>query len=234
LTNERFIQRTDSTGRRERWYNSGDLGMQLSGHTYAYVGRADRQVKIRGYRIEPSEIENRMKQHPGVRDAVVLAADFAEGDPRLVAYVIPQAGHDAHSDLAATLRSFVAEALPTYMVPALVILVQEVPMTANGKRDDAALLARLYQRLAQTEHSPVSGATGETELRAIWADVLALDATDDNADFFDVGGTSFSLISLLARVNKAFNTNLQVDIFSNGATLSALIAGGKFNQEPQT
>lgn len=222
LTNERFVQRTDASGRRERWYNSGDLGVQLSDGTYAYVGRADRQVKIRGYRIEPAEVESCLKQHPGVHRAIVLAADFADGDPRLVAYVIPRVGQDAPADLPAALQVFAAKALPAYMVPSLVIPIAAVPTTVNGKQDDAALRAMLQERLARTEHRATGGAAGPTELRAIWADVLALDAIDDEADFFDLGGTSFSLISLLRRVNATFGTNLQVDIFSNGATLSAL------------
>ncbi len=224
LTHDRFVQRTNAEGLLERWYNSGDIGMRLKDGTYAYVGRADRLIKIRGYRVEPAEIEVCLRRYPGLLDATVLAAEFGDSDPRLVGYVIVDEALREQADLPSALRSFVAQALPHYMVPSSFILLDAIPTTVNGKQDTNALLALLRDKLNRTEHRINEKHNGAGLLHVIWAEILALETIDEDADFFDLGGTSFSLIHLFNRVNKAFDSDLRVEIFRDGATLSALLS----------
>ncbi|MFJ1972091.1 amino acid adenylation domain-containing protein [Streptomyces sp. NPDC087903] len=234
LTAERFFERTAADGTTERWYNSGDLGVQVRPGEYAYVGRADRQLKIRGYRIEPGEIEARLRRHPAVRDAVVTAADFGGGDPRLVAYPVTDADPET---LAAELRADVAQALPYYMAPSMYLCIEEIPVTVNGKLDQSVLGKLLDARLAETRQTrdaasagAAVGATGsdgasvEEELRAIWSEVLGVEGVKDTDEFFDLGGTSFSLIHMLQIVNKRFRLSLNISTLSKGANIGVLSA----------
>ncbi|MFJ9902463.1 amino acid adenylation domain-containing protein [Streptomyces sp. NPDC101152] len=226
LTAERFFERTAADGTTERWYDSGDLGVQTGPGEYAYVGRADRQLKIRGYRIEPGEIEARLRQHPAVRDAVVTAADFGSGDPRLVAYPVTDAEPEA---LVAELRAEVARSLPFYMAPSTYLCIEEIPVTVNGKLDQAVLAKLLDARLAETREAtgdPAAGAgdPASQTLRAIWSEVLGVEAVKDTDEFFDLGGTSFSLIHMLQLVNNRFGLSLNVSTLSKGANIGVLSA----------
>ncbi|WP_137988573.1 amino acid adenylation domain-containing protein [Streptomyces vilmorinianum] len=230
LTAERFFERTEPDGTTSRWYDSGDRGVQTAPGVFAYAGRADRQLKIRGYRVEPGEIETVLKKHPAVRDAVVLAADFGPGDPRLVAYPVTEAGA-ASERLAEELKDAVAAALPAYMAPSAYLPIDELPVTVNGKLDESVLRKRLELRLAETAHSAQHQqqrtTSVEETLRGIWAEVLGTDAIADTDEFFDLGGTSFSLIHMLSVVNDRFKLSLNVGTLAEGANIAALAAAVK-------
>jgi amino acid adenylation domain-containing protein len=224
LTCDRFPERDTRDGARERWYNSGDLGVQIRPGEYAYVGRADRQLKIRGYRIEPGEIEVRIKARARVRDCVVTAAEFGEGDPRLVAYVVTDvADGDSREALTRELQAEIARTLPRYMAPSLYLYIDAIPMTVNGKLDHEALRARLAARLSdKPETGEPSAASIEDHLRSTWASLLGAAEIRDDDEFFDLGGTSFSLIQMLNTVNEQFRLELKVGVFSKGANIAAL------------
>src|SRR5205085_12353523 len=117
---------------------TGDLARYLADGAVEYLGRLDHQVKVRGFRIELGEIEATLAQHPAVREAVVLAR-AETGSPRLVAYVVPPAGAPAPS--ATDLRAFLGGKLPDYMVPAMFVPLDALPLSANGKVDRKALPA---------------------------------------------------------------------------------------------
>ena len=222
LTRERFVERGD---RRERWYNSGDLGVELRPGELAYLGRADRQLKIRGYRIEPGEIEACLKGHAAVRDCVVIAADFGEGDPRLVAYLVSTCASPAERDgLVGELGAMATRALPQFMVPSTYLHVDAIPVTVNGKLDQDALRALLDHHRATAGHARAvaQDASVEDSLRATWATLLGVDEIRDDDEFFDLGGTSFSLIAMLKQVNQRFNLDLKISVFSNGANIATL------------
>ncbi|MEU7176844.1 MULTISPECIES: amino acid adenylation domain-containing protein [Streptomyces] len=137
LTAERFVP--DPYGPAgARLYRTGDLARWLPDGTLDFLGRIDNQVKIRGYRVELGEVEARLRLHPDVRDAVVVAREPSPGNVRLVAYTVP-AGRPAPD--AAVLRAHLADALPDYMVPADFAAVDRIPLTANGKVDTRALPA---------------------------------------------------------------------------------------------
>ena len=127
--------RTDEPG--ARLYRTGDLARHLPDGNLEFLGRADHQVKIRGYRIELGEIESVLRGHAGVREAVVLVREDAPEELRLVAYVV---GENAEVNVSA-LREYLLEKLPGYMVPAALVALLRMPLTANGKTDRAALAA---------------------------------------------------------------------------------------------
>src|SRR5262249_2586861 len=113
-----------------RMYKTGDLGRWLPDGTIEFLGRNDFQVKVRGFRIELSEVEARLVEHLGIREAVVVAREESSGDQRLVAYYIESSVAVVNAEM---LRAHVSAALPEYMVPAAYVALPELPLTSNGK-----------------------------------------------------------------------------------------------------
>ncbi|MDO8043116.1 amino acid adenylation domain-containing protein, partial [Janthinobacterium sp. SUN137] len=150
-----------------RLYRTGDLVRRLADGNLEYVGRIDEQVKIRGFRIELGEIESRLVQHEAVAAAVVVVREDIAGDKRLLAYLTVQEGRDAS---AAALREYLLASLPEYMVPGAFVLLEQLPLTRNGKVDRKALPAPDASQF-QREYSAPQTDT-EHKLAAIWAEVL--------------------------------------------------------------
>nr|BAX90000.1 Non-ribosomal peptide synthetase [Kibdelosporangium sp. AK-AA56] len=195
LTAERFV--ADPFGERGgRMYRTGDLVRWSAGGELEYVGRADAQVKIRGFRIEPGEIEAALTDQPEVAQAAVTVHG-----QRLVAYVVPAEGCEVD---AAGLRRQVAAKLPEYMVPQIVVGLDRLPLTANGKLDRAALPAPPEPRPANTDRTGPRTAAEET-LCALFAPLLGLapDQVSPDDDFFDLGGDSIIAIQLVSRARAA-------------------------------
>ena len=136
LTAERFIPNLFSREGGERLYRTGDVGRYLPDGKIEFVGRADEQVKVRGYRIELGEIEAVLNEHRSVRQSVVVAREDERGGKRLVGYVVGEEGVTA-----AELKRHVRERLPEYMVPEAIVVLEEMPLTANGKIDRKRLPA---------------------------------------------------------------------------------------------
>src|SRR5258708_24919649 len=136
---EKFREDPFSSEPGARMYRTGDLGRWLADGNIEFLGRSDLQVKIRGFRIELGEIEARLAEHPGVRDAVVMAHEDQSGDKRLVAYFTsPDNAQELSSE---TLRSHLSAHLPDYMVPAAYVRLEQLPLTPNSKLDSKALPA---------------------------------------------------------------------------------------------
>jgi amino acid adenylation domain-containing protein len=219
LTAQRFYSAADAQGRSMRWYDSGDICVQVSDTEFAYVGRADKQLKIRGYRIEPGEIETALRACPEVIDCVVTAADFASNDRRLVACVIlSDAALRSRPQALRRLKFTLEAALPPYMCPSHYFLRREFPMTENGKLDIAACMRQPSDDRA--EGSP--GASPYALVRGVWTQLLGCEPQSEDDDFFDLGGTSFTLIKMLRAVNAIFDTTVTPDVLSSGATINTL------------
>src|SRR5581483_5569923 len=147
LTAEKFPVVTDrESGERIRYYRSGDLVAERPDGRFVYVGRADLQIKLRGYRIELSDIENAVRRHPDVVDAVVTVREFKPGDLRLMcAYVVREDADVTGREL----RGHIKDLLPTYMHPARYLALPEMPRTVNGKADRAAVV-RSWEKAMST------------------------------------------------------------------------------------
>ncbi|MFE9614349.1 amino acid adenylation domain-containing protein, partial [Streptomyces sp. NPDC006012] len=223
LTSQRFVPDTFADAPDARLYRTGDLGRWLPDGSIEYLGRNDFQVKVRGFRIELGEIEARLLEHPGIREAVVLAREDVPGDQRLVAYYRPTdpsaetpAGraaedHDAQipveapaqaADLtAAGLRRLLSATLPDYMVPSAFMAVASFPLTANGKLDRHALPAPDGDARSANEFEAPVGDT-ETRLAGIWSQVLGVDRVGRHDNFFELGGHSLLAVSLVERMRE--------------------------------
>jgi amino acid adenylation domain-containing protein len=218
LSAERFLDDPFQAQPGTRMYRTGDLGRWRADGRIEFLGRNDQQIKIRGFRIEPGEIEARLLEHGDVRAAAVLARDDGAGE-RLVAYVVL-----AHADAldAEALRARLKQALPDYMVPAAIVRLAALPLTANGKLDRAALPAPDASALPQREYAEPLG-PDEHLLAALWRELLGVEQVGRNDNFFDLGGHSLLAVQLIERLGQA---GLQVDVRAlfTEPTLAALAA----------
>ncbi|MCG1019858.1 non-ribosomal peptide synthetase, partial [Mycetohabitans sp. B4] len=190
LTAECFVRDPFSDEADARMYKTGDLARYLPDGNLEFVGRNDEQVKIRGFRIEPGEIEACLVQHAQVRDAVVLVR--GEGvEKRLVAYVVAE----ADEQLVSELRTHVAARLPEYMVPAALVRLDALPLTANGKLDRRALPEPDAGALAHQAYEAPQGEL-ETTLAQIWAELLEVERVGRHDSFFALGGHSLLAVRL--------------------------------------
>jgi hypothetical protein len=156
-------------------------------------------VKIRGFRIEPGEVEAVLASHDAVRQAVVVAREAAPGDPRLVAYVVYRPGEDP---TASELRRHLRRELPDYMVPSLVMPLDAMPLTPNGKVDRMALPDpfKAAALLSAPHEAPAPGI--ERLLADIWQDVLQSGEVGAQSNFFELGGHSLLALRVAAAVHK--------------------------------
>ncbi|MDG4800241.1 non-ribosomal peptide synthetase [Micromonospora sp. WMMD980] len=227
LTAERFLP--DPFGAPGgRVYRTGDLVRWTGDGVLEFVGRADGQVKIRGFRVEPGEIETAVRRHPAVRDAVVLARPDRTGVLNLVAYV---AGDRAE---LGDLRAYLGRELPAYLVPAAVVVLDELPLTGNGKVDRAALPEPTYATGAG-RREPTTAL--ERQLAEIFRDVLGVDDPGVDDDFFALGGHSLLAIKVVGAV--AARTGREItfrDLFTarSVAGLARLLAGADASVAPIT
>jgi acyl carrier protein len=176
-------------------------GRSASSRTCSVRSGSGCPIKLRGFRIEAGEIENALRAHAGVRDAVVIAREDVPGDQRLVAYVIAHAAPPTPDELREHLRPV----LPEYMIPSAFVPLAALPLTGNGKLDRAALPAPAAAPRA-TEAEPRTDV--EATIAAIWAELLGVDDVELDQDFFSAGGHSLLLTQLAVRVRQALGVEL--------------------------
>uniref|UniRef100_A0AAU1ID96 Amino acid adenylation domain-containing protein n=1 Tax=Streptomyces sp. NBC_00180 TaxID=2903632 RepID=A0AAU1ID96_9ACTN len=212
LTAEKFVDVELEPGRTERLYRTGDLARYRPDGTIELLGRTDFRIKLNGLRIEPGEVESALREHPGVREAVVVARQAA-GSARLTGYVVPEDG--AILDTAA-LRAALGGVLPPHCVPAELVVLDRLPLSPNGKVDRKALPAPQAPSAA-----PAAADDGDLAARrvaAVWAEILALPAVGPDDDFFALGGDSFAAVRAVRAVAEALpgaSALRVVDLFSN-------------------
>jgi amino acid adenylation domain-containing protein len=212
LTAEKFIPDPFSDDPEGRLYKTGDLCRWLPDGVVEYLGRMDFQVKIRGFRIELGEVEDTLRQHPAVHEAVVTAREDKPGYKQLVAYVV-LAGEPART--TAELRDYLRQKLPDHMVPVAWVTMSALPLTPNGKVDRKALPLPGADQLAElsTVYVPPDSEM-EQRIAAIWQDVLGIAQVGRTHNFFDLGGDSLRLMRVHSRLRKAFNKDItMVDMF---------------------
>lgn len=209
-TADRFVPDPFSGRPGARLYRTGDLVRKAPDGTYEFHGRADDQVKLRGYRVELGEVEAALRRHPGIRDARAVVGDDAV--PGLTAYLLA----DTEPSLPA-LRRFLYRALPYYMVPSSFVVVDEWPVSANGKLDRERLTAA-GRRLGEGEPRPLSHE--ERELAAIWADLLGVADVGPDDNFFSLGGHSLLGMQLMSRIRDAFGVSVPLRRLFDSPTLA--------------
>jgi len=202
----------DPEGGDRRLYRTGDLGRELPDGTLEFVGRRDTQVKLHGVRVELGEIEAVLAMHPSVGEAAVTPSG---GAPALVAYVVPAGGPAASPR---ELARFLAERLPSPMLPSAYVVLQRLPRTPNGKVDRAALPAPAAG--AGRTRAPLTA--GELKLAGIWKGLLGVADVDAGDSFFDLGGDSLLALRFLALAENDFGVRLPVAALFEAPTLQEL------------
>jgi len=201
-----------------RLYKTGDLARYLPDGNIEFLGRIDHQVKIRGFRIELGEIEAALRQHPVVRETVVIVREDQPGDKRLVAYVVPQA---AAPD-AGELRRLLQDKLPEYMLPSAFVALEALPLTPNGKVDRRALPAPEQTRSELADSFAAPRDVLELHLVHLWEELLGVQPIGIRHNFFELGGHSLLAIQLLARVQQEWGYQIPVAALFQAATVEHL------------
>jgi amino acid adenylation domain-containing protein len=225
-TRDRF--RADPFAEREgaRLYGSGDIVRRREDGNLEFLGRTDHQVKISGYRVEPGEVEQILGGHPAVAQAAVVAREHVRGHKRLLGYAALRRGADAD---ARDLLDYLAERLPSFMVPSEILLLEELPLTERGKIDRRAL---------PDPAGPVAGEMPEGATAAVAAlmkELLGLERVGPDDDFFLLGADSLLALQLLGRLRDRFGSDLEIGAVFDAPTprrLATLVEGEAKNERP--
>jgi amino acid adenylation domain-containing protein len=209
----------------ERMYGTGDRVQYEADGNIIFIGRVDDQVKIRGYRVEPGEVGRILEESQQVEQAIVLAREDKQGNMQLVGYIVPRGEFDKSG-----LQAYLMAQLPEYMVPAHLIELSSLPLTANGKIDRKAL-PNPEGSLPKGGYVPPRN-EGEAKLAAIWQDVLEVDKVGIEDDFFELGGHSLLAIRLISAIQKAFGIELPINDVFVYPTIAGLI--GRIQPENKT
>jgi amino acid adenylation domain-containing protein len=200
LTAEKFVPNPFGDEEGARLYRTGDMVRYLSDGSVEFLGRVDYQVKVHGHRIELGEIEAALRRHPMVQKAVVLAREDRPNEKRLIAYIVPSQGAALKVE---ALRRFLGEILPDYMLPAVFVTLDRLPLTANGKVDRRALPAPKGDRPAMEKALVAPRTPTEKALTRIWAEILGIEQVGVHDNFFELGGDSLLIMTVVAKAYQA-------------------------------
>lgn len=219
LTAEKFIPNPFSSTPGERLYKTGDLARYLPDGNIEFLGRIDQQLKIRGFRVEPGEIEATLRQHPAVQEAVVSAHQFQPEDKRLVAYFV---ANQARSVTVADLTRYLKDRLPHYLLPSVLIPLDNLPLTPNGKINRQALPAPEYTRSELETPFAAPRSPVEEVLTGIWSEILGMEQVGIDDNFFELGGHSLLATRVMSRVQTVFQISLPLRTLFEKPTVAHL------------
>ena len=220
LTATRFVPNPFSKDCQSRLYRTGDIVRWLPDGNIEFLCRNDGQLKIRGYRVETGEVETALARHPGVQATATVARVDNSGTNQLFAYVVPQPGQNV---VESDLREFLASKLPPYLVPARILTVSALPLTANGKIDRKALPEPLKDSVQPDPNLQVPPRTPlEETLCDIWCEVLGRRSVGVHEDFFQLGGHSLLATQVISRVGKRCLVELPVVAIFEAPTIARL------------
>ncbi|WP_144161810.1 non-ribosomal peptide synthetase [Paraburkholderia sp. BCC1885] len=235
LTAERFIADPHAASPGDRLYRTGDLVRWNANGTLDYLGRLDHQVKVRGFRIELGEIEAQLLRLPQVREAVAVVRESASG-ARVLAYVTVSPG--VHPEDGHALRASLAATLPDYMMPAMVLVLDTLPLNPNGKIDRHALPlpnAHDVREVGGVDDAPQGEL--ETALAAIWATVLEVQLVRRGDRFFELGGHSLAAMQVQALIRRTLGIDAQLADLMNNQPLhrlaQTLASAGRLGQDDE-
>ncbi|TQF71314.1 non-ribosomal peptide synthetase [Pseudoalteromonas luteoviolacea] len=221
LTAARFVQLPELG--EQRFYKTGDLARYTENGDLEYLGRLDHQVKLRGFRIELGEIESALTRRELVNDAVVQVKESIDGNKRLVGYLavgkLPQEDTNA---MINSLKGYLSEQLPSHMVPAAFVCLEELPLTGNGKVDRKALPE---PDISQQQGKYIAPSTAtEKVLCEIWQEVLGIEQVGITDDFFDIGGHSLLATQAITKINTTCEVTLSITSIFLEPTVEAIAA----------
>ena len=220
MTAESFLPDPFAADFGSRLYRTGDRARHGQDGNIEFLGRVDQQVKVRGYRIELEEIEAVLARLPQVREAAVVAREDIPGEKRLVGYVVP-AAESAGTVTSAELRSALQQVMPEYMVPWTFVLLDSMPVTANGKLDRKALPAP--QDVTETAAGYVEPQSDlERALAETWQELLRVPRVGLHDNFFELGGSSLLATQVISRVRQLFAVELPLRALFEDRTLAGL------------
>lgn len=217
LTAEKFVEIRGRGDKKQRIYRTGDQARLLESGEIEFLGRTDNQVKLRGYRIELGDIENCLGKHPAIREAAVVLRNDS-GEPRLIAYLVASKQKPTVTEL----RAHVESSLPEYMVPALFIFLEHLPLNPNGKLDRNALPAPGHARpdLAVAYLAPATRL--QRQLTETWATALRLDKVGINDNFFELGGDSILALKLTSALREMLGEYIYISALIEAPTVALL------------
>lgn len=221
LTQEKFIAHPFAKG--ERLYKTGDRVRWLADGNLEFLGRTDQQVKLRGFRIELGDIEAALYRHPAIKQAVAMVRDDLHSGRGLVGYLVPHAG--ASVPAVRDIRRFLAEHLPGYMIPAIYVTLERLPLTPSGKIDHRALPAPSLERTEGEEAAEAPDTLlGLTVAGAISA-LLGVASVGLQDNFFELGGNSLHATQLISRLRDALGIELPLQMLFQATTVADLVRG---------
>lgn len=216
LNDELFVRNPFSDRAGDLLHKTGDKGRRLADGNFEFLGRNDRQVKIRGIRIELAEIESLLHRHREVKDAAAAKIALSSDNELLCAYVTLNRDDEEDVDedaFAPVLGDYLAKKLPDYMVPGKIMVLKEMPRTVNGKIDYSALFD-IFKNRKVSYILPRDDI--ESGLSDIWCDILGLEKISVTQRFFELGGNSLHIMTLISRIHKQFDMRIPLaDIFNN-------------------
>ncbi len=207
LTKEKFI--SNSFVSEAKLYKTGDLARWLIDGNIEFLGRRDNQVKIRGFRIELSEIETKLLCHEAIKEAVVVDRTDKDGEKYLCGYIVNKDQKLEVELPISEIRVYLAKELPEYMIPSYFVILEQIPLTINGKLDKKALPDPSVSLSSGTEYIAPSTEV-EEKLVHIWSDILGIEKIGVNDNFFILGGQSLKAMLLSSRILKEFNVDIPV------------------------
>jgi amino acid adenylation domain-containing protein len=219
LTAERFVADPFSAEPHARMYRTGDLARIRPDGQFAYVGRVDEQIKVRGYRIEPGEIEAAIDRHAAIAESVVVARSCDCSDRRLTAYLTLRNGN---TPSATELRESLKSSLPDYMLPALFVKVESLPLTANGKIDRLRLPEPSIENTLREENFSAPSSPIEERLAKIICELFNLQTVSVNDNFFLLGGHSLLGAQLIVKLRSTFGVDLTLRTLFDAPTIADL------------
>lgn len=218
LTREHFLTNSLAKDVGNKLFKTGDLARYLPDGTIEFLGRKDFQVKIRGNTVNLNEVEDHLKKHHAVINCTVIAKPDQSGNLQLVGYVVRSILEVSVQDL----RSYLLDRLPEYAVPTAIVFLPGLPLNANGKIDRASLPAPVYKDYAHSHTFQSPSTPLEIWLAQVWEKILNIDLIGVHDNFFDLGGDSIRVISLLAEIERELGRELPMNLFFQHATIAKL------------
>jgi aspartate racemase len=222
LTAEKFVPHPYSEQSGKRLYRTGDWARYHENGELEFAGRKDGQVKVRGFRVELGEIEAALLQHPGVKEVAVLVSGIEEDKKKIVAYVV---AHEKEGLDRVDLREYLKTKLPEYMMPGSWIMLEDLPLTTNGKLDREALAAHEEESGTEAAEYVVPRTELEQKVAELWNESLGMEQSSIHANFFDLGGHSLIAAQLVSRLQQAFSIGIPLRLVFDSPTIAELAEG---------